>query len=300
MAKILIIGDGAIGLLLAHFLSAQHSVSVLTRKSTNNTRFYSSDNSTSKKINASFISLNELNSLPKFDVFLFTVKAFQVQNAFAQVKQFLPQHCSIILSHNGMGNVEQLKCKLNKHQALYFLTTSMAGFKSNQYIVQHTGNGQSVIGGCNRLGVKNSKVMADKLTTIPLLKVSQNIEQLRFNKLLVNIAINPLSALHNIKNGQLRESQYCSIIINLLTEACNIAKAKNLDVPLINALSSAYDVMARTAENFSSMQQDVTHNRATEIMAICGYISEQGKLHNIKTPFNDELLAKIEAKKSAV
>lgn len=300
MAKILIIGDGAIGLLLAHFLSAQHSVSVLTRKNTNNTRFYSSDNSASQKINASFISLNELNSLPKFDVFLFTVKAFQVQSAFAQIKQFLPQHCSVVLSHNGMGNVEQLKCELNEHQALYFLTTSMAGFKSNQYIVQHTGNGQSIIGGCNNLGVKNSKIMADQLTAIPLLNASMNIEQLRFNKLLVNIAINPLSALHNIKNGQLREPQYCSIIINLLTEACNIAKAKNLDVTLINALSSAYDVMARTAENFSSMQQDVAHNRATEIMAICGYISEQGKLHNIKTPFNDELLAKIAAKKSAV
>ncbi|MCH5735308.1 2-dehydropantoate 2-reductase, partial [Salmonella enterica] len=85
MAKILIIGDGAIGLLLAHFLSAQHSVSVLTRKSTSNTRFYSSDISASQKINASFISLNELNSLPKFDVFLFTVKAFQVQSAFAQI-----------------------------------------------------------------------------------------------------------------------------------------------------------------------------------------------------------------------
>ena len=43
---------------------------------------------------------------------------------------------------------------------------------------------------------------------------------------MVNIAINPLSALHNVKNGELRAPQYNSTIINLLTEACNIAKAQ--------------------------------------------------------------------------
>ena len=40
MANILIIGDGAIGLLLSHFLSKAHTVHVLTRKATANTRFY--------------------------------------------------------------------------------------------------------------------------------------------------------------------------------------------------------------------------------------------------------------------
>jgi 2-dehydropantoate 2-reductase len=45
------------------------------------------------------------------------------------------------------------------------------------------------------------------------------------------------------------------------------------------------------------MHQDVLHNRQTEIMAICGYISEQGKRHNIATPYNDALLAEILAKK---
>ena len=58
--------------------------------------------------------------------------------------------------------------------------------------------------------------------------------------------------------------------------------------------------MELTANNYSSMQQDITHNRETEISAICGYISQQGKLHGIPTPYNDELLAKIQAKKSVV
>ncbi|TMN94626.1 MULTISPECIES: ketopantoate reductase family protein [unclassified Pseudoalteromonas] len=300
MTNILVVGDGAIGLLLSHFLSNQHNVYVLTRKATNNTRFYSRKNSASQKINARFISLNQLAAQPKFDVILMTVKAFQVQSAFEQVKPYLTEYTNIVLSHNGMGNVEELKSELIPSQALYFLTTSMAGFKSNQYIVQHTGEGQSVIGGCNSLALKNISTMANTLKSIPKLHATSNIQQLRFEKLFVNIAINPLSALHNVKNGQLRDPQYNSMIINLLTEACNIAKAQGLNIPLINALTTAYNVMELTAQNYSSMQQDVINERPTEITAMCGYINEQGKVYNIKTPYNNQLLAKIQAKKSVV
>ena len=50
MANILIIGDGAIGLLLSHFLSKAHTVHVLTRKATANTRFYCKAKQPSQKI----------------------------------------------------------------------------------------------------------------------------------------------------------------------------------------------------------------------------------------------------------
>ena len=299
MANILVVGDGAIGLLFSHFLAKHHAIYILTRKGTVNTRFYSHSNAASEKINATFISQEQLSQTPEFDIVLFTVKAFAVQQAYAQVKPYLGNNTHIILSHNGMGNVEQLNEQLTKQQSLYFLTTSIAGFKSNPNIVQHTGNGQSILGGCNQLAIQNIQQLSAQLHTIPQLIVSNNIEQLRFEKLLVNIAINPLTALYNIKNGQLRAPQFNSSIINLLTEACHIATALKLNIKLIDALERAYKVMSLTAENYSSMHQDVLHNRQTEIMAICGYLSEQGKLHHIATPYNDALLAKILAKKSA-
>ncbi|WP_213607616.1 2-dehydropantoate 2-reductase [Pseudoalteromonas sp.] len=299
MTNILVVGDGAIGLLFSYFLAKHHTVYVLTRKGTVNTRFYRQGNAVSKKINATFISHEQLSQTPKFNIVLFTVKAFAVQQVFTQVKPYLGNNTHIILSHNGMGNIEQLTAQLKEQQTLYFLTTSMAGFKSNPNIVQHTGHGQSVLGGCTPLAVKNSQTLSTVFKAIPQLIISNHIEQLRFEKLLVNIAINPLTAHHNIKNGQLRAPQYSSAIFNLLTEACHIATALKLNIKLIDALERAYKVMSLTAENYSSMHQDVMHNRQTEIVAICGYISEQGKKHNIATPYNDALLVEILAKKSA-
>ena len=300
MTNILIVGDGAIGLLLSHFLSHKNNVHVLTRKPTCNTRFYSRKNAPSDNINARFINLSDLAQQPSYDVIIFTVKAFQVQDAFSQVKPYLAANSILVVSHNGMGNIEELIPQLNTQQALYFLTTSMAGFKSTQYIVQHTGEGQSVIGGCSKLAAKNPQFISPLLQAIPNLKVVNNIEQLRFEKLLVNVAINPLTALHNIKNGQLRAPVFSAMIMSLLYEGCRVANAKGLNIALADALNNAYTVMALTAENYSSMQQDIANNRPTEIMAICGYISEQGKRYNIKTPANNELLAKIQAKKSVV
>ncbi|HAG40480.1 MULTISPECIES: ketopantoate reductase family protein [unclassified Pseudoalteromonas] len=300
MANILIIGDGAIGLLLSHFLSKAHTVHVLTRKATANTRFYCKAKQPSQKINARFITLKQINEQPAFDIVIFAVKAFQVQSAFTQIKPFLSPSSVLIVSHNGMGNVETLNEQLDKQQALYFLTTSMAGFKTNDFIVQHTGEGKSVLGACNPCAHSYRQAMCEQLQNVPQLSYSTNIEQLRFEKLLVNIAINPLSALYDIKNGQLRAPYFNSIIFNLLTEACQIAHALKLDIKLADALNNAYNVMMLTAENYSSMHQDVAHNRQTEIDAICGYISQQGKRLNISTPLNDALLAKIKAKKSVV
>jgi 2-dehydropantoate 2-reductase len=300
MTNILIIGDGAIGLLMSHFLSKENTVHVLTRKPTCNTRFYSRKNAPSHKISARFINLGELAQQPSYDIVIFTVKAFQVQDAFKQVKPYLAENSTLVISHNGMGNIEELMPQLHTQQALYFLTTSMAGFKSNPYIVQHTGEGQSVIGGCNNLAVKNPQFISPLLQAIPNLKVVNNIEQLRFEKLLVNVAINPLTALHNIKNGQLRAPIFSATIMSLLYEGCRVANAQGSNIALADALNNAYTVMALTAENYSSMQQDIANNRPTEIMAICGYISEQGKRYDINTPTNNELLAKIQAKKSVV
>ncbi|MEL0635079.1 2-dehydropantoate 2-reductase, partial [Pseudoalteromonas carrageenovora] len=71
------------------------------------------------------------------------------------------------LSHNGMGNVDEISNHRNSNQSLYFLTNSMAGYKSNHYIVQHTGEGQSNIGGCNNLALQNNEVIAEALNAVP-------------------------------------------------------------------------------------------------------------------------------------
>ncbi|MGX1111734.1 2-dehydropantoate 2-reductase [Pseudoalteromonas sp. MBR-15] len=300
MANILIVGDGAIGLLFSHFLSAQHTVTLLTRKPTLTTRFYQSSNGKSQPINARLINHKELNQFAPFEWVLFTVKAYQVEAAFKQLQPYLAEHCQVILSHNGMGNVDELNAALSPHQGLSFLTTQQAGFKATQYSVNHTGDGTSLLGTCNDAARKVLKQIEQHFSSLPNFSVTDDIHTLRWQKLLVNIAINPLSAIHNVKNGQLRTPHFSSRIINLLSEACLVANKQGISLSLSDALNNAYSVMSATAANFSSMQQDISHNRASEIDAICGYVCEQGAKLGVKTPYNQAMLSMIKAKSAGL
>ena len=57
--------------------------------------------------------------------------------------------------------------------------------------------------------------------------------------------------------------------------------------------STVYQVINATAENFSSMKQDIHYQRKSEIDFITGYLLKQAKIHNIKAPENQALYTQI-------
>jgi 2-dehydropantoate 2-reductase len=60
-------------------------------------------------------------------------------------------------------------------------------------------------------------------------------------------------------------------------------------------VAKTFAVCRRTRNNISSMLQDVRRQRPTEIMAINGFIVEQGRQLGIATPVNRELVKKVQA-----
>ena len=63
-------------------------------------------------------------------------------------------------------------------------------------------------------------------------------------------------------------------------------------------LEHAYDVSRMTDETISSMVQDVTHHRETEIRIITGAVCRLGREHGIATPCNDLMLQLVLATQS--
>ena len=298
MSNIVVVGDGAIGLLYSYFLSASNRVTLITRSGKSTNQYYYQGNNGKQLINTNTINNRHLACLGDVDCVIIAVKAYQIETALSQIIPYLSDSCEVILSHNGMTNLAPIMGMLN-NQPVYFLTTRLAGFKTTPTTVRHTGNGESILGACNSAADKKQSIITTKLSAIPSLRYSTEINTIRWSKLLINIAINPLSAFYNVKNGALISPKYNSDIFNLLSEACFVANKLGIAVTLSDLLESAYKVMSATANNFSSMHQDIAHNRATEIDAMCGYICQQAELLGIKTPKNQYYLDKIRHKKSA-
>ncbi|NOU52708.1 2-dehydropantoate 2-reductase [Pseudoalteromonas sp. JBTF-M23] len=297
MSKVHILGAGAIGLTFAHALSKQHDITILSRNQKCREWLYTEQQTS--VIKAKTLSIAQAHSTnEKIDNCFVCVKSYQLTQALTDVLPLLSDTANLIISHNGMQDLTKLTKQLKVHQALYFVSTAKGALKLSDHHAKASGLGDTFLGACN-LSAKakiEQVYQAFFATLLPPSFIHNDINQLRWQKLAVNIAINPLSAMHQVPNGQLRQPRYASTILSLLNEACAVAKCEDIDLPLSNALQSAYQVMTRTQNNFSSMAQDVKLGRKTEIDAICGYIVELGKKHHIATPANMAMLQTIRDK----
>lgn len=108
-----------------------------------------------------------------------------------------------------------------------------------------------------------------------------------WGKLIINAAINPLTALLQVPNGELLNHPWARKAMNALArEAAEVAQAEQVNLPFTNPIEAVEEVARKTAQNLSSMFQDVRRGAPTEIDSICGAVTEYGEMHGISTPYN--------------
>jgi 2-dehydropantoate 2-reductase len=118
-------------------------------------------------------------------------------------------------------------------------------------------------------------------------EIVQDAQSLVWGKLVINAAINPLTAILRVPNGRLLELPSAREMMGALArEAAHVAEADNVHLPFRDPIAAAEDVAHRTAANHSSMLQDVLRGAPTEIDAICGAVVTMGQKHKIGTSTN--------------
>ncbi|MFB6285816.1 MAG: ketopantoate reductase family protein [Candidatus Bipolaricaulia bacterium] len=115
----------------------------------------------------------------------------------------------------------------------------------------------------------------------------EDIDQLIWHKLLVNVGINALTALFRVKNGKLlEEPDLRETMRGAVREGVAVAKACGLDFDEALAIERVEGVCQQTAANKSSMRQDVEAGAPTEIAFINGTIVDRGMQRNVAVPLN--------------
>lgn len=105
-------------------------------------------------------------------------------------------------------------------------------------------------------------------------------------KLAVNTAINPITALVRAENGAVRNGPAGTIARDAAREAARTARAEGVDVSDAEAVERVETVAAATAGNRSSMLQDVTAGRRTEIDQLTGAVVDRAAAHDLDVPVN--------------
>ena len=289
--KITVLGCGALGQLwLASLFKQGHEVQGWLRvpQPFCHVNVIETDGSV---FNQTFIA-NDPDFLANSDLLLVTLKAWQVSGAVKTLASTLPVHCPILLLHNGMGTLEELR---TIPQPLLSGVTTHAARRDGNLII-HVANGITHIGPGNEAG-NGFSFLADMLHhALPEMAWHNDIQFANWKKLAVNCVINPLTALYNCPKGELRHHQF--EITEICQEVAVVMEREGHHTSAEDLLYYVSNVIESTAANISSMLQDVRVERHTEIDYITGYLLQRARAHGLSVPVNSRLYEQIKRKEN--
>jgi 2-dehydropantoate 2-reductase len=203
---------------------------------------------------------------------LVLVKAWQTERTARQLAECLSEAGIAVSLQNGLGNRETLTATLGLERVKGGITTSGATLLGPGY-ARPGGEGVTTLEAHPALDV-----LAAHLTESGLrVERSDAVESLVWGKLVINSAINPLTALFQIPNGKLLESPPArEMMAALARETAQVAAMQGINLPFGDPVVAVEEVARRTASNFSSMYQDVLRGAPTEIDAINGAVARLG------------------------
>jgi len=297
--RIVIIGQGAMGLLFYHHLQQTNNrVSLLDSKlSSELNAEYSYTAYQGTEVKAYSLLYAQTNNIKQADIIILCVKSYQIVAAIKSIAQLIKQTCLVVLAHNGMGTLNKSAKLLPDKQRILAILTTHASLRNSPLDISHTGLGHSNIG---LLAGVMTTTEINELTVLlnhamPTFSFESNIKSKQWLKLAVNCVINPITALNNIENGQVNLAEFTEIKATLIDEIIAIAQAENILFTKQQLTETIQNVAQSTSKNSSSMRCDILAKRQTEIDYINGYIHRLGIKHCIATPVNTQVWQSVKA-----
>lgn len=273
-----ILGAGAIGQLLAHKLTdasveCQLIVSDSDKYDSPDWQFRDLNQKVSaRQLQSSDHGSSQQDSSPLGLVFV-CVKAPQLQSALDSIKHRLHEQSQLVLFQNGMGHADIASQYVAKHQIFFASNTHGAYRESNQSLV-YAGVGKIIVGAFEQQSTPEWFNQLQQINTGLAMEWSADIQPILWRKLLINAVVNPLTAIHRCKNGDLLKEEHKSQLLALINESRQFAQAWRFDFA-DDLKTIILNVIEQTADNYSSMYQDVMADQVTEIDAINGYLLSQ-------------------------
>ncbi len=220
---------------------------------------------------------------PAADFVLVLVKSYQTERAAAWAGRLLKPDGLAVTLQNGLDNGSRLAAVVGAGRTAVGVTytgaTLLGPAETRLVAVQPTfiGPGRNVA----------TLVALLNASGLPA-QVADDITGRLWAKAVANAAINPLTALWRVTNGDLLASaERRALLARLADEAAAVARAAGVALPFVDAVSHVEAVCRATAANRSSMLQDVLAGRPTEIDSINGVLLAEARRLGVPTPVND-------------
>ncbi|WP_353855863.1 2-dehydropantoate 2-reductase [Bacillus sp. Bos-x628] len=278
--KIGIIGGGAIGMLCASYLSKHHEITIFTRRKEQAEEMRASGIELTVR-GQTFRTVVDAQTGLKgmYDLLIVTVKYHQLQDVLNELSTLPRQR--ILFLQNGMAHLLDLTKWKTAHQ-LYVGVVEHGAMKMTDHAVIHTGIGLIKWGPFHHEASAEFSHELEGASDDFKMVFTTEWKKVLEEKLLVNVCINPLTALLHVKNGELISNpSYEHMMKCAFDESVSILQMSEKERLWAHVVSICH----KTADNQSSMLQDIVRGRQTERKAIVGYLLTKAQTQAIHAPY---------------
>ncbi len=223
------------------------------------------------------------------DNLIVATKAYAVIDALDSVAARLGPGSNVLLIQNGLGSQQTASEAFPSPRLLYASVTDGA-WLADQYTVVWAGKGLTRVGD-PLLGAPPPWLKSLQAAGIAC-QWEEDILAVLWEKLAINCAINPLTALHDCPNGAIPAVAGARLTA-LLAELQTLLSSQHLSHIAERLPATVMDVIERTAANSSSMRQDLAAGRRTEIDYLLGFVCRSARSNKLSLPHLEQLYAEL-------
>ncbi|MCK0470650.1 ketopantoate reductase family protein [Halalkalibacter sp. APA_J-10(15)] len=295
--NVTIIGSGAIGMLLSYyFVEKAQTITLVVRRDeqlkqlqNEGLQIYRYDQ-THHKVKIKTITFDHfMSSSAVTDLAVIAVKAYDWPNVDKSLQKRMSTIKSILFLQNGMQHLSYLSQYTCLEVAVGVVEHGAK--RINDFTVTHTGASAIKWGYVKCSEQKIIRTILDEIDPLHFEEVT-NWHEALMKKTVVNVCINPLTALFQVNNGELLANKHLTTIMkHLFDEVVEVFELIDHD----NVWSYVTNICERTRYNQSSMYVDLQQGRKSEIEAIVGSVQRMGKKKGINTPYLNTMFDAIKA-----
>lgn len=302
--KIVIVGGGAIGRIFGYFLvkggneitlidNDQITLGALQEKGigliADGER--NPDEAKSFPVRALFSA----DSLTEADLVLLLVKSQATLAGVKDVAHLINESCPLLCMQTGLGNLEVAAKVVPKENILLGITFMSGTALSDARVRQGGGLARTYIGEVNG-------TFSKRLENIHQVFNQSGIETQMVKRILGRLwckvitysAINPVSAILQVPNGSLTSKmESITLMKRLLDEGRAVANSCLVELVYPDLYELLFDACEKSANNLSSMLQDILNEQPTEIDAQNGAICRYAEEHGVKVPTHQTMVELI-------
>jgi 2-dehydropantoate 2-reductase len=299
--KIAILGAGAMGSLYGAYLShfnEVYMIDVNTKivEAINQRGLVIYEKEENKEVIFPVSATTNSDDLGVMDLVIVFVKNIYTISAMEKNKNLIGKNTIVLTLQNGAGNDRDLQ-RFAKKENILIGTTEHNCANLEPGRISHNSSGITNIG----MVVYNPNILQQVAEIFKSCSINtaiyENIQEIIWKKLFINMSLNSVTAILQCKVGYLNDNNDASHIVKMiLSEAVDVAIADGTYFDKNKVIENVEKHIKNDFyEVITSMNQDVLNKRITEIDHINGAVVRAAKEYGIQAPYNEFIVHLLHA-----